>query len=249
MKRLKKRVLKFLKTNKLLSRTPLYGIAERYLSSSVWKAHYSIYQGLAVNFFYAVLKAAEGIFCGSVWMISMAVYYLLLGTVRLYLAHYRRISALLDGDDALRFQYKCYGRTGLFLLVVNIPMTGATKMMIDADPGIDYPGSLIYASALLTFYMMTTAIINMVKFKRIGDPILSASKTLNFVAAMVSMLGLQAALISRFSENSEDFRKLMSIITGTVIFGAVIIIAVFMALKSRRKLKELSCESTKEVIL
>ena len=54
---------------------------------------------------------------------------------------------------------------------------------------------------------------------------LSAAKVLNFIAAMMSILGLQTAMISRFSENGEAYRKMMNTITGGFVYGIVIVIA------------------------
>ncbi len=52
-----------------------------------------LYQGMAVNFFYAFFRLAVGIRYTSVWFVSMAVYYLVLGMLRLMLIFgYRRRS-------------------------------------------------------------------------------------------------------------------------------------------------------------
>lgn len=67
---------------------------------------------------------------------------------------------------------------------------------------------LVYCmSAFYTFYTMVISVLNLVKFRKLGSPILSAAKVLNFIAAMMSILGLQTAMISRFSENGEAYRK------------------------------------------
>ena len=97
---------------------------------------------------------------------------------------------------------------------------------------------MIYLSALYTFYTMTTAVINLVKFRRLGSPILSAAKVLNLVSAMMSVLGLQTAMISRFSENGEDYRRMMNAITGGFVYGFVILIALSMLLRSRNLRKK-----------
>lgn len=85
---------------------------------------------------------------------------------------------------------------------------------------------------------MTTAVIYLVKFRRLGSPILSAAKVLHFVAAMMSILGLQTAMLSRFSVNSNDYRKMMNGITGGFVYGIVILIAIYMLLYSRHLRKK-----------
>ena len=55
---------------------------------------------------------------------------------------------------------------------------------------------------------------------------------LNFVSAMMSVLGLQTAMISAFSTNGEEYRKLMNTLTGSLVYGTVVIIAVYMIIKA-----------------
>ena len=111
---------------------------------------------------------------------------------------------------------------------------------ITATPiiGKTYPGYIIYLSALYTFYTMITAVVNVVKFRKLGSRILSAAKILNFISAMMSILGLQTAMISRFSENGDNYRKTMNAITGGFVYCIVIFVAVFMLICSRKNKKE-----------
>ena len=119
-----------------------------------------------------------------------------------------------------------------------VPMGGMIVLMVRTNSGFSYPGYIIYLSALYTFYTMVTSIQNLVKFRKLGSPILSAAKVLNFIAAMMSILGLQTAMISRFSENGESYRKMMNAITGGFVYGIVILIAVIMLLCSRKTRKK-----------
>lgn len=82
--------------------------------------------------------------------------------------------------------------------------------------------------------MMITSIRNLAKYRNAGSPILSAAKVLNVVSAMMSVLGLQTAMISRFSTNGEEYRQLMNSITGGFVYGFVILIAIYMLLHSRK---------------
>ena len=124
----------------------------------------------------------------------MAVYYLVLGILRLYLIYsYRHRSPELES--------RCYRRTAWMLFLLNIPMGGMIVLMVRTNSGFSYPGYIIYLSAFYTFYTMVISVLNLVKFRKLGSPILSAAKVLNFIAAMMSILGLQTAMISHFSEN------------------------------------------------
>ena len=87
------------------------------------------------------------------------------------------------------------------------------------------------------------AIINLVKFRNIGSPILSSAKVVNFVAAMMSVLGLQTAMIAAFSVNQDVFRLTSNAITGGAITITVVVIAIYMIVKARKKIKEIKSET------
>ena len=95
-------------------------------------------------------------------------------------------------------KYRCYRKTALLLFLLNIPIGGMIVLMVRTNSGFTYPGYIIYLSALYTFYTLILSIINLVKFHELGDLILSVAKVLNFISAMMSVLGLQTAMISRF---------------------------------------------------
>ena len=203
---------------------------EKYIGDLAFRGSVSIYQGMMVNFLYVVFRIFVGIRYASVWFLTIAIYYLLLGIMRLSLIlSYRKRN--------LKSELRCYRRTAWLLFLLNIPMGGMIVLMVLTDSGYSYPGYVIYLSALYTFYTIILAIVNLVKFRKLGSPILSAAKVLDFVAALMSLLGLQTAMISQFSTEGEDFRRRMNAITGGGVWFSVILIAVYMLLRSR-KMKE-----------
>lgn len=173
-----------------------------------------------------IFRAVAGMYYVSVWSISIAVYYLILGVIRAYLVicyKYRD-----NKDESI-----CYRNTAWSLFFLNISMGGMIILMIKTNSGFFYPGYVIYLSALYTFYILIIAVRNIVKFCKVGSLILSAAKVLNFIAAMMLILGLQTAMISQFSANGEDYCKMMNTITGGFVYGIVLVIAIYMLLRSR----------------
>lgn len=199
----------------------------RYVNDLAFRGSVSIYQGMLVNFLYVVFRIVVGIRYASVWFISMAVYYLVLGVLRLSLIlSYRHKDKVNEPH--------CYRRTAWLLFLLNIPMGGMILLMVLTDSGYSYPGYVIYLSAIYTFYTMFLAIVNIVKFRKLGSPILSAAKVLNFIAALMSVLGLQTAMIAQFSTESDNSRQTMNAITGGCVWIIVILTAVIMLYRSKR---------------
>ena len=202
----------------------------KYMGDIAFRGSVSIYQGMMANFLYVAFRIFIGIRYASVWFITIAIYYLLLGIMRLSLI-------LSYRNRSVKSELRSYRKTAWLLLLLNIPMGGMITLMVLTDSGYSYPGYVIYLSALYTFYTTILAIVNLVKFRKLGSPILSAAKILTFVAALMSLLGLQTAMISQFSTEGENFRRMMNAITGSGVWFAVILIVVYMLLHSR-KMKE-----------
>lgn len=225
------KIAKRIQNSRIMKRISSVEIMGRYPADLTFRGNLSIYQGMTVNFLYTVFRAVAGIRYASAWFISMAVYYLILGAIRAYLIVCYKQRHVKDENI-------CYKNTAWFLFLLNVPMGGMIILMIRTNSGFSYPGYVIYLSALYTFYTLIISVRNLVKFRRVGSPILSAAKVLNFIAAMMSIIGLQTAMISRFSMNGEGYRKMMNTITGGFVYGIVFVIAIYMLVHSRKARKE-----------
>lgn len=115
--------------------------------------------------------------------------------------------------------------------------------MVRYDRGYEYPGTLIYAMAAYSFYAIITATINVIKFRRHGSPILSAAKAISLVAALVSILSLETAMLAQFGGEDDPLsRKAMTGATGGGVCVIVLGMALFMIIKASRQLKQLNLQ-------
>lgn len=198
-----------------------------YRGSADFRGKVGIGFGIVVNLFHVVFRLASGLYCRSAWFISIAVYYAALVLLRVQLL------GSYHGRDE-NHELRAYRRTARLLFLLNIPMGGMIFQMIRDDASMSYPGFIIYLSAAYTFYAATAAVYRAVKYRGLDAPLLSAAKALGVVSAMMSVLGLQTALLSRFSDD-RGYRLMMNGITGTVIWCGVISTAVCMLLRGRRR--------------
>ncbi len=95
------------------------------------------------------------------------------------------------------------------------------------------------AMATYTFFTFTFAIINLVRYKKYKSPIYSSAKAISLIAGAVSMLTLEATMLTTFgtTENSL-FSQIMLSITGVAVIGFAITMAIIMIVKGNRQLKE-----------
>jgi hypothetical protein len=207
----------------------------RFLESSVFRSQVSLHRGLVINLAYVALKLVTGILYHTVWLIALSVYYLLLAIMRSVLVSYVHREKI--GENIPR-EFRRYRVCGFVLLVMNQALAAIVIYIVHQNQGFSYPGLLIYGMALYAFYAMITAIINVVKFRKLGSPILSAAMTINLTAAMVSMLSLETAMISEFGGDEPVFRFWMTGVSGGVICTAVLGMAVYMIICSTKFLKQ-----------
>lgn len=205
-----------------------YKVVEKYITDYAFKANVSLVRGLAIDFLYSLFKLITGIIYSSIWFLSLAFYHIILGLLKLFLfKNYK------DKKDNQNEERKVTFKCGFYILILNLSMAIMVALMIINNDGFSYPNYIIYVNACYTFYILILAIVNVFKYKKIGSPILTAAKTINFIASLMSMLGLQTAMISMFG-NDDNFRFLMNTIFGISVIISVLIISVIMIVKSKK---------------
>ena len=226
-------VRKFVSDHPLMKKFRSTTVGEKYLTDVRFRAGVSLYQGFFINLVYIVMKLVSGILYRSTWFIALAVYYILLAVMRFLLV--RRLNVQDERSELRRYRL-----CGVMLLFMNQALAGIVIFMVHQSQGFDYPGLLIYAMALYAFYAVILAIINVVKTRRHNSPILSAAKAINLVAAMVSILSLETAMLAQFGGNDDPmFRKAMTAATGGGVCTIVIGMASYMIWRANKNLKKL----------
>lgn len=212
--------------------------ANRYLTDVAFKTHVNLYRSLAINLIYVAVNAISGIVYSTYWFGIFAVYYGIMGIMRFLLVRYvghNQIGTSRLGE--LKRSRLCAG----ILLTVNLALSGAVLMMVYFDRGFQYHGLLIYVIAMYTFYITTTAIADMVKYRKYNSPIMSISKTIQLAASLFSMLFLETAMFSQFGgDTSAELKRIMIIATGAGISVIVITMSVYMIVRTTKEIKALT---------
>ncbi|MCM1119772.1 MAG: hypothetical protein NC543_10500 [bacterium] len=218
----------------LMKKIMRYSLGRRYFTDGLFRAKIALYLDFAINLFYIALKLSVGIYSRSIWLSALALYYILLALMRFFLLHYAGRSEL--GEDICS-ELRRYRLCGIILLFMNQALTAVVVLVVYQNKGFEYPGLLIYGMALYSFYITITAVINLTKFRRYGSPVISAAKTINLIAALVSMLSLTTAMIAQFG-GGEDFRREMTGAVGGGVCTFVIVMAVYMIVRATLCLKK-----------
>ena len=205
-------------------------VVEKLIHENQFRTEIALYPGFCINVLYVIFKTATGIYYRSAWLLSLGVYYLALAIMRFLLIHYIRLKKeTSDKNGELRRYRMC----GCMLFLINIALVGITILAVKKNAGFSYPGYLIYVMAMYAFYSVITAVMNLVKYRKYGSPVLSAAKVINMSTALVSIFSLETAMLAQFgSENTEHFRVIMTALTGTGVSLIVLGMAVFMIVRS-----------------
>ena len=216
----------------------------RYMTDVAFKTHVNLYISLGINLLYVAANLFWGYWYQTAWFTIFAVYYSILAIMRFLLLRY--INRNKIGEERLG-ELRRSRLCAIILLLINLVLTGAVLMILFQDRGFEYQGIFIYVMALYTFYLTTTAIINIIKYRKYNSPIMSTSKVINLVAALVSMLALETAMLSQFgAENSIEFKRIMVAATGGGISVVIVTMAIYMIAHGSREIKKIREISNKE---
>ena len=134
-----------------------------------------------------------------------------------------------------------YRLCGWIFLAMNLALALIIFFMVYWNRTFTHHMITAIAMAAYTFAAFTIAIINIVKYRKYNSPVYSASKAISFASACVSMLTLEATMLTTFGDGTMDAitRKILLGCTGGVISVFVVVMAVYMIRQSNKKLKEL----------
>ena len=216
-----------------LRSTPL---GKRLLGDVIFRSEITLHSGLCMNLLYTALNLFSGIRYRSTWFIALAFYYMLLSVMRAVLVCY--VHSRPIGED-ISSELRHYRVCGIILLFMNQALVGIVVAMVTQNRGFSYSGLLIYMMALYTFYITIAAVVNVVKFRKHGSPILSAAKVISLTAALVSMLSLATAMLAQFGQDDEEeFRRIMIGAFGGAVCAVVLAMAIYMIVRSTKQLRK-----------
>lgn len=180
-----------------------------YKKDSAFRAEFGLYTGLITSFAYAAFLAVCGFMQNSAWLGALAVYHFSLAAIRFVL------TVGLRKSNRLR-AWKASLCCGVMLILLTSALYGIGVQTIRYGSAASYPYYIIYGVAAYTFYKVISSVRSLITYRRLKNPIYSASMILNLSAAMVSLYLLQSALISAFGDD-ESFQQMMGIILGEFI--------------------------------
>ena len=196
----------------------------------------SLYGTLIFNGAYASLQLGMGLWHHSVWFYALAGYYLLLALMRfLLLRHTKEYSPRQNiAKELVRYRI-----CGICLLLLNSALTVILFYIIWQNRTFKHHEITTITMAAYTFTALTFAIVNIVRYRKYQSPVFSAAKAISLACACVSMITLEATMLTTFGTNEgQRFRQIMMASSGGVISMFIVGMAIYMIVNGTKKLKE-----------
>ena len=178
---------------------------------------------LIINVSYALGNIAFGLFEASYWFITLGAYFAVLAITRGACMSARRSKS----------EKKIYiGRlVGLLLIFLCLTLIGSVILSDRLDVIKPTNEIVMIAIAAFTTFKTTLAVINTVKERKGGDPVLIALRNVSCADAAGSILSMQRSMLESFGDMPIGTVKLMNLLTG---IGACLFILVIGAMSLRK---------------
>ena len=195
-----------------------------------------------MSLLFSGFNAYMGISNRSIWYGALAAFYIALAFLRggVLAYHKSRIGKKTQNDEYVKA--KVYRNSGIITLILNIALSSAIAQMIFSDAHFTYMGWTIFAYAAYAFYKITMSIIALIKAHKQTDLTVRAIRNINLVDALVSILALQTALLTMFSEGEVNI-SIFNTFTGIVVSLLSVGIGIYMIISANKKMKEIQKEN------
>lgn len=229
-------LIKFFKTFKNENK-----YARKWQDDTRLRVNVSLYGSLAWNALYGILQLWLGFYHHTFWFCSLGTYYICLGVMRFLLVRHTRKYA---PGEKMQTELVKYRACGIVFLIMNLALALIIFFMVYWNRTFQHHMITAIAMAAYTFTSLTTAIINVIKYRKYNSPVFSASKAISFTAALVSMLTLESTMLTTFGDGTMTAieRKWMLGATGGAISLLIVATAIYMIAVGTKRLKELKTE-------
>ena len=209
----------------------------RYMTDEVFRTNISLCASFGISMLYVGINLWSWYALQSYWFMVLAVYYVIMAVMRFLLVRYVRIQKI---GTSILGEWKRSRSCAYILLLINLSLSGAVLMILYQHRGYDYPGILIYVMALYTFYVLIMSIVDMVKCRKMGSPVMSTAKIVSLSAAVVSLLNLETAMFAQFgADMSAEHQRIFIILTGAGVSVTIVTLSVTLIGNANKEIRRI----------
>ena len=210
-------------------------LGNRFLTDRVFRTNVTLSVSFAISMLYVSINLWSWYMLKSYWFMVLAAYYVIMAVMRFLLVRYVRTQKI---GTSILGEWKRSRICAYILLLINLSLSGAVLMILYQHRGYDYPGVMIYVMALYTFYALTMSIVDIVKYRKLGSPVMSTAKIVSLSAALVSMLNLETAMFAQFGGDlSPEHQRIFIILTGAGVSVTVVTLSIILIVRATKEIR------------
>ena len=212
-------------------------LGNRFMTDRIFRANVSLSTAFLVSMLYVGINVWSWHMLQSWWFMVLAVYYVIMAVMRFLLVRYVRVQKI--GTSLLK-EWKRSRICACILLLINLSLSGAVLMILYQSKGYDYPGVMIYVMALYTFYAAIHSIVDIVRYRKLGSPVMSTAKIVSLSGALVSMLNLETAMFAQFGvDMSPENQRIFIILTGAGVSITIVTLSVILIVNANQEIRRI----------
>lgn len=187
-----------------------------------------LYGGALFHFLYAVFRLVTGILYRQYRIDTAVLFYLSLALNRFLLIRaYRKESDEVAVRRACRASGKLLFITaGIMLLLISETVAGGRR--------IHFPRGFLFVSGTYALFGAISALLELFFLKRLHTPLLSASRTVGLLSALISSFNFLEDLLASSPIFGENVRRTLLLTVG----AAILLLVLFLAVGFWQKGKE-----------
>lgn len=197
-----------------------------------------LYFGLALALFYA----AVGLRSGSVWFITLSVYYAVLSAARYFVLYF---TGSFEPDPArLQTVRRC---CGVMLMLLSVCLAGTVVLSVLQNRGTKHHEIVMITIACCTFTKLTLACIRLFQANDHGTVVTRLLRNLSFADALASIFSLQRSMLASFGEMSPETVTLFNLLTGSGVSLLVLLLGIDLIGKENTMAKSKLVETNEKI--
>ena len=208
---------------------------KRLMTDRVFRTNVSLSISLLISTLYVGVHVWSWHLLHSWWFMVLAVYYAIMAVMRFLLVRYFCVQKI--GTSILK-EWKRSRICACILLLINLSLSGAVLMILYQSKGYDYPGIMIYVMALCTFYSTVHSIVDIVRYRKLGSPVMSTAKIVSLSGALVSMLNLETAMFAQFGADMRiENQQIFIVLTGAGVSITIVTLSVILIVNANKEIR------------
>lgn len=205
-------------------------VGKRLLSDRLFRSVLIACGSMGWNLLYGLFNGVLGVRYRSTWFITMGVYHLTLGLMRL------SVVTLRTDKNKRRTEMSVMRHNGIAMVFLAVVLSGSVALSFLYSVAKTYEAPVMIAIATYTFYMTALAIRNMILAHKERSLLMISLRNISLAGATASMLTLQRSMTATFGagEEAASFANIMNGAAGMGAFLIILSLGVMMIVQGKR---------------